>query len=361
MRQRDVYYHLAIVSIALFAMSPVYSSAEEENYYDVFSPMTNYCKTPPNSKQLFIGQIENTEEIAVILDSHNTGYFELMACLTPKTRCQYGRGSIKITKKEASKITLQVYGEDTENNTDEESQSEPQIVSTFSGRMEQEGEQFVGTWYSNSTPQGIPFLLWKVAEYSLAGRIEGQAFYRVQTTRHFTDEQRVSEIVRSGLVSSRSCVNENEEESYETDYRLYYDSPLFLSMYYAFHRWYAGGPAHGELSSRAYNVLFSSTGLREVTLWELLDEKEAVDILSNACIKGLQTQEARDVVEGTFTAFSKEFFNDFAIHPHGVTIIFAPEVVSSYQAGWFDVTIPFEQLKQVLNYNHPIVKQLLAK
>jgi hypothetical protein len=345
-----------LISTAFFSYA---NSVEEESFAS--SPYIYYCDTPPTSKEVFIGQIEGVEKIAVVLDSENTGYIWGISCLPGGTECPYGSGLIEVRKETNGAIQLTEYHLDKQisQQTNKQASLPQKKLKTFYGTVHPEEEHITGLWYKDRYSGGIPFRLLKIADYTLIGHVRDFALYTPRLTSHFKDERLMREAVRGEVVSSMLCYN--EEEIWEDSYSIAYYSPTFFSFRHTLWRWTEGGPAHGLLDSNVYNVLLVETVLHDVELWDILDENMAVEILSEACLQDLREQEAHYVIEGRIDAFSREQFTSFTIKNKGITIVFGPGQVSFFQAGWFAVTIPFNKLKHVLKYDHPVIQQIVKE
>ncbi|RMF60527.1 MAG: DUF3298 domain-containing protein [Calditrichaeota bacterium] len=135
--------------------------------------------------------------------------------------------------------------------------------------------------------------------------------------------------------------------------RIHFFSPELISLLISISE-YTGG-AHGNLRFRTLNYTSIERNFRELTLNELfLPNSNYVDILSRLCVNDLKIQGASLITSQQVKTFSESDFSEFTINPAGLTIYFAPYEVGAYAEGPYQVFIPFNLLKDVIDWNGPL-------
>ncbi len=79
-----------------------------------------------------------------------------------------------------------------------------------------------------------------------------------------------------------------------------------------------------------------------------------INILSIYLIKELKEQGASLIENGEITEFNEKDLHAFAISPRGLLFAFSPYSVASYAEGPFFVTVPYSEIRQIINPDGPL-------
>ena len=233
-------------------------------------------------------------------------------------------------------------------------------VATFEGELSstglESGNTFIGTWTGDNDVM-LPFNLERVAEFAeiflRQGRIESTATYPV-----FSGDLAVFNTAIDQTKQVEDTLQFFEEgQGYQTkgelyngwtlilDHEIKYASEEFVSILVPIYT-YTGG-AHGNTGFDALNFLHEENSVRQLELRDIFTESADLKSVINTVTGELEVQQASFIVDRSVT-LTEQDLSIFTLSPKGVTFHFAPYQVASYAEGMFEVTVPFEGLRNSL-------------
>jgi hypothetical protein len=247
--------------------------------------------------------------------------------------------------------------------TIEELDENGKAVAKFEGELsstyQETGTTLTGMWSCDdcADPTPKPFTLTRVAEFAKVSfqqnRIETTLTYPVfvgdlavfnkalgvseLVARMFDDFGQGQEEQNTGNLYNAWTVHSNFEVRYAGEHLL---SLLETTD------WYTGG-AHPNYGFAEHNFLRSGDEIEMLELPDLFTQNADLSGMANFVKDDLNKQEASFIPED-FNAKTLEDSSSFTLSPKGITFHFAPYAVGSYAEGYYEVTVPFEEVKDML-------------
>jgi Protein of unknown function (DUF3298)/Deacetylase PdaC len=245
----------------------------------------------------------------------------------------------------------------------EELDENGKAVAKFEGELsstyQEIGTTFNGTWSYDgcADPTPKPFKLGRVAEFARASfqqnRIETALTFPVflGDLTPFNEAIKQNEIVNSILNDFKQGQDEQVAGNLyyawtvHSHYTIRYASKNLVSLLET-GDWYTGG-AHGNFGFADHTFLQKDGKVERLEFRDLFAENADLSPLATFVKDDLSNQEASFIPED-FNAQSLEDLSAFTLSPKGITFHFAPYAVGSYAEGDYEVTVPFEEVKDRL-------------
>jgi hypothetical protein len=244
--------------------------------------------------------------------------------------------------------------------TVEELDENGKVVATFEGELSSTGLEFGGSFTGTWTGENgvtLPFKLTRVAEFAevslTQNRIESRASYPV-----FSGDLAVFNPAIDQAKQVENTLQFFEEgQNYQTKGELYngwtlivnheikYASERFVSILVPIYT-YTGG-AHGNTGFDALNLLKEEDDVRRLELRDVFTENADLQPVLATVTEELEAREASFIVDGS-VSLTEQDLSIFTLSPKGITFHFAPYAVASYAEGIFEVTLPFDAIKDSL-------------
>ncbi|RMI04740.1 MAG: DUF3298/DUF4163 domain-containing protein [Calditrichaeota bacterium] len=221
-----------------------------------------------------------------------------------------------------------------------------------------------GTWRSADGAKAFSTRLVRVATYQWVDTtghlVEARAMYPRFTSPDPMTEQLSRAVEDSALTAFRRFVQEAKEYasidreligapwylSYECEIRYY--SPNLVSMLITEHT-FTGG-AHGNVEFSALNRVWQNDAWKELRLGDLFRQNSGWAIrLGDLVLEDLRRQQAAWVMDGTVHQLAEKDLGVFTITPRGIEFAFAPYLMGPYAQGVFFVTVPYADVRDLLN------------
>jgi hypothetical protein len=110
--------------------------------------------------------------------------------------------------------------------------------------------------------------------------------------------------------------------------------------------WYTGG-AHPNYGFTEHNFLRNGDELERLELPDLFAANADLSGVATFVKEDLNRQEASLIPE-EFNAKTLEDSSSFTVSPEGIIFHFAPYAVGSYAEGYYEVTVPFEEVNDIV-------------
>jgi len=248
----------------------------------------------------------------------------------------------------------------------EERDPKNRYTGKFNGKVAVPHKTFEGHWSTHNGRTQLPFKLNKVAEYLFSNTRQGETLEVSLSYPYFLSTSPAWQQINDALLKSikqyplefiteaRAFHAETDSQFnwlQQVDFSIEYYSETLVSLLGKNHE-YSGG-AHGNSYYQSSNFWIQDNQAILLKLSELFlpGYKRR---LSNECLKSLREQGASDVINGDITSFKEEDLSRFSITPRGLTVYFDPYAVGAYAEGSFSVTIPYRQLKNVIDPEGPL-------
>jgi len=248
----------------------------------------------------------------------------------------------------------------------EERDPKNRYTGKFNGKVDVPHKTFEGEWSKPDGKKQLPFKLNKVAEYLLSSTRQGETLEVSLSYPYFLSDSPAWRQINDALVKSikqypiefiyeaRAYHAETENQFYwfqQVDLSIEYYSETLVSLLGKNHE-YSGG-AHGNFYYQSSNFWIKENQAILLKLSDLF-LPDYNKLLSDETLKSLREQGASDIVNGAITDFKEEDLSRFSITPRGLTVYFDPYAVGAYAEGSFSVTIPYRQLKNVIDPEGPL-------
>jgi hypothetical protein len=236
-------------------------------------------------------------------------------------------------------------------------------VATFEGELpstyQDTGNTFTGTWSCAecASPDPKPFELTRVAEFAQVSfqqnRIETTLTYPVfmGDMAPFNEALDQNTIVNSILNDFKQGQDEQVAGNLyfawtiHSNYTVRYASERLVSMLETVDS-YTGG-AHPNYGFAGHTLLNQNGQVERLEFPDLFTENANLSSLASFVKDDLIRQEASFIPED-FSTRTLEELSSFTLSPNGITFHFAPYAVGSYAEGDYEVTVPFEEVKDLL-------------
>lgn len=235
------------------------------------------------------------------------------------------------------------------------------FVATFEGEFSRGslefGSNFTGTWTGNNGVT-LPFELERVAEFAelslKQNRIESNATYpvfSVELAEFNAAIDQAKQLESTLQFFEEGQVSQTNDELYNgwtliLDHEIKYASERFISILVPIYT-YTGG-AHGNTGFDILNLLKEEDGVRRLELQDVFTENADLKPVLATVTEELEAKQASFIVDGSVT-LTEQDLSVFTLSPKGITFHFAPYAVASYAEGIFEVTVPFNALKESLH------------
>ncbi len=243
---------------------------------------------------------------------------------------------------------------------------------TFSGVIKSDGanlaETITGKWQTPEGDRTYAFELNKIADFihtkfTQGSTIELSSSYPfmysiVNQANQINDllrneiEKKTDDFIKEAqnYFSRKSSIS---GWSQEIKYSIEFYSKKLLSLTGETYT-YTGG-AHGNTFYISQNYSLTVENIKLINLSDLfIADSNFINILSIYLIKELKEQGASLIENGEITEFNEKDLHAFAISPRGLLFAFSPYSVASYAEGPFFVTVPYSEIRQIINPDGPL-------
>lgn len=241
------------------------------------------------------------------------------------------------------------------------------ITGNFKGKVVSDGKDFAksleGSWTDYKGERKLPFVLTKVSDFvsskvTKGDKIESSLLY----PKFISDDQGLkminSELSKNFKTEQDKFLKEAKEFFSTEDsaggwedkrsYSIAYYSLGLISLVGEVYS-YTGG-AHGNTYYISSNYSIKEGKAELLKLSQLFNSgSDYLKALSKYCINDLLVKKAGWVENGEITSFKEDELGVFAISPEGLKFAFAPYAVGPYVQGSFFVTVPFEEIKGIID------------
>ncbi|MDP8218959.1 MAG: DUF3298 and DUF4163 domain-containing protein [Candidatus Theseobacter exili] len=232
---------------------------------------------------------------------------------------------------------------------------------------------FYAVWTNVTGKKSVPFQFIKKADYICKKANVGEIIESVIVYPYFMSSfypfKKINGIIEEYMLTLQDEFLQNEKDAYFLEYRLIeYDMPgwslhsecsihfysdelvSLLENVYA----YTGG-AHGNTNYSSWNYWIQEGDAVLIDLNALfLDKSDYVEVLAGFCLKDLKEQEAGWVTDGMVNSLDEINLKVFTISLAGISFYFAPYEMGCYAEGTYTVTIPYSELKDIIDLNGPL-------
>lgn len=241
------------------------------------------------------------------------------------------------------------------------------ITGNFKGSVVSDGANFAksieGTWTDYKGDKKLPFELTKVSDFvsskvTEGDKIESSLLYpkflsdvsglkmiNSELSKNFkTEQKKFLKEAKEFFSTEDSAGGWQESRSLSI---AYYSNSLISLVGEVYS--YTGG-AHGNTYYISSNYSIKEGKADLLKLSQLFNSgSDYLKVLSKYCINDLLLKKAGWIENGEITSFKEDELGVFAITPEGLKFAFAPYAVGPYAQGSFFVTVPFEEIKGIID------------
>ena len=246
--------------------------------------------------------------------------------------------------------------------------SEKGVVSgSFKGKIISEGSEqamsIQGQWSDPGGEKHFTFNLSKVADFESTKKSIREKIHSSLLYPEFLSKDPAFSTINSNLSKSMEAEQgkflTEASEFFSTEdsaggwqesrsYSIAYYSEELVSLVGEVYS-YTGG-AHGNTFYLSSNYSIKDSKASLLRLGDLFKAgSNYVKALSSYCMNDLLLQEAGWITSGEIKSFTEKELEVFAITPEGIKFAFAPYAVGSYAEGSYFVTVPFGELKRIID------------
>lgn len=243
---------------------------------------------------------------------------------------------------------------------------------TFSGVIKSDGanlaETITGKWQTPEGDRTYAFELNKIADFIHTKFTQG-SIIELSSSYPFmysivNQANQINDLLRNEIEKKTNDFIKEAQNyfsrqssisgwSQEIKYSIEFYSKKLLSLTGETYT-YTGG-AHGNTSYISQNYSLTGENIKLVNLSDLfIADSNFINILSIYLIKELKEQGASLIENGEITEFNEKDLHAFAISPRGLLFAFSPYSVASYAEGPFFVTVPYSEIRQIINPDGPL-------
>jgi len=343
MRSRHLKLVLTVVFALLFFLLP-------------YTPQAAADKSEGEARYYYVGQVgeANGVQMEIIIDSEDV------------------RGSYYYDKKG---IPLSLSGTlDHKDSTIrlEEVGDKRRITGIFKGKLTTEGADYAktieGEWSKPGDGGVLPFKLTKVADYTSSTASEGAKIEASYLYPDFLSKdpalQKINTILRDEITTDRDKFILEAKEFFSSNdssggwqqslsYSIAYYSDGLISLTGELYS-YTGG-AHGNTYYKSSNYIIKDGQAVPIKLPALFNPSaDYIKALSTYCVNDLLAKGAGWIVSGEIKSLSAKDLSVFAVSPRGIEFAFAPYAVGPYAQGSYFVTVPYRELRGIVNLEGPL-------
>ena len=246
------------------------------------------------------------------------------------------------------------------------------VSGTFKGKVVSDGRDFAksikGEWSNQAGDKKLPFKLTKVSDFESSKVTEGDKIEAFVLYPEFLSPDAGIQTINTELSNSMKAARDKfikEAKGYvekgevtagcqqDRSFGIAFYSDSLISLIGEVYE-FTGG-AHGNTNFMSSNYAIKEGRASLLKLSDLFEPgSDYIKAISKYCMDELLVKRAGWVVNGELTSLSEKDLSVFALSPEGIKFAFAPYAVGSYAEGPYFVTVPFNELRSMIDPGGPL-------